>query len=204
MAHDHDHDHDHEYTLLMPATAAAILAGGLATRMGGRPKSFIEVGGRRIIDRQLEVLRPLFDEILIAANDASPYQEFGLPIVPDAVRGVGPLAGILAALEAMRAERIVAVACDMPFITEAALRLFLDAPDADVVVSETGGRPDPLFARYSRACAAPIRRRLEAGDRKVTSFFQDVSVLVMNEGRLREIDPELRFLANCNSPADLV
>lgn len=188
----------------MTPTAAAILAGGLATRMGGRPKSFIEIEGRRIIDRQLDVLRPLFGEILICANDLPLYEPFGLPVVPDAIRGVGPLAGILAALEAMGAERLVAVACDMPFITEAALRLFLDAPDADVVVSETDGRPDPLFARYARACAAPIRRRLEAGDRKVTSFFQDVHVIVMNEAQLRAIDPQLRFLANCNSPTDLV
>jgi molybdenum cofactor guanylyltransferase len=189
----------------MPShTAAAILAGGLATRMGGRPKSFIEVEGRRIIDRQLDVLRPRFDEILICANDPSLYEPLGLPVVPDPVRGAGPLAGILAALEAARAPRVVAVACDMPFITGAALRLLLEAPDADVVVPRTGGRLDPLFARYARACAAPIRRRVEAGERRATSFFEDVEVLILDEEQLRAVDPQLRFLTNCNSPSDLV
>jgi molybdenum cofactor guanylyltransferase len=184
--------------------AGAILAGGQATRMGGRPKSFIEVGGRRIIDRQLEVMRPLFPELILCTNDPPLYAGLGLPMVGDAIRGVGPLAGILAVLEAMVAPRVVVVACDMPFLTPAALRLLAAAPEADVVVSVTGGRPDPLFARYSRACAAPIRRRLEAGDRKVTSFFADVSVHVLGDAELRAVDPELRFLANCNSPEDLL
>jgi molybdopterin-guanine dinucleotide biosynthesis protein A len=187
-----------------PQAAAAILAGGQATRMGGRPKSFVDVGGRRIIDRQLEVLRPLFEEIWISANDAALYAPFGLPVVADALPGMGPLAGLCAVLEAARAPRVLVVACDMPFITAAALRLFLDAPDADAVVSVTDGRPDPLFARYTRACAAPIRRRLEAGARKVTSFLDDVRVHVLPDAALRAVDPELRFLTNCNAPEDLV
>jgi molybdopterin-guanine dinucleotide biosynthesis protein A len=53
---------------MIPGVAVAILAGGKATRMGGQPKSFLVVDGRRIIDRQLDVLRPLFEEILIVAN----------------------------------------------------------------------------------------------------------------------------------------
>ena len=52
--------------------AAAILAGGKATRMGGRAKSFLVVDAERVIDRQLAVLRPLFSEILIVANDPGP------------------------------------------------------------------------------------------------------------------------------------
>jgi molybdopterin-guanine dinucleotide biosynthesis protein A len=183
--------------------AGAVIAGGLATRMGGRPKSFVEVGGRRIIDRQLDVMRPMFGELILCANDPPLYQEFGLPIVSDAVRGQGPLAGILAVLEAMRAPRVVVVACDMPYITEAALRALIDAPDADAVLPVTDGRPDPLFARYTRACAGPIRKRLEKGVRKVVSFLDDVKVYVLPDEQLRALDPGLRFLANCNAPEDL-
>src|SRR5687768_18228484 len=69
--------------------AGAILAGGQATRMGGRPKSFLEVGGRRIIDRQLEVMRPLFRELILCTNDPPRYADLGLPMVSDDVRGPG-------------------------------------------------------------------------------------------------------------------
>jgi molybdenum cofactor guanylyltransferase len=187
--------------------AAAILAGGKASRMGGRAKSFLLVEGRRIIDRQLEVLRPLFAEILIGANDVAAYAGFGLPVVPDAVPDQGPLAGILAVLEAARADHVLVIACDMPRVTAAALRLVM-APDApeDVVVPVVGGRPEPLFARYSRRCAAAIRRQLAAGERKVTRFFDDpgLGVRAIEESTLRALDPSLAFLGNCNAPADLL
>jgi molybdopterin-guanine dinucleotide biosynthesis protein A len=190
--------------MTLSGTAAAILAGGKATRMGGRPKAFLEVEGRRIVDRQLEVLRPLFSEILVGANDPAPYAELGLPVIPDPVRDQGPLAGILAVIEAASAPRIVVVACDMPYLTAASLAM-IAAPevDADVVVPVVGGRPEPLFARYSRACAAPIRARLASGERKIARFFDDVRVVTLEEPALRSVDAALRFLANCNTPEDL-
>jgi len=66
------------------SVAAAILAGGGGTRMGeGVVKGLLSVGGQRIIDRQLAVLRPLFAEVLIAANDPEPWAGLGLQVVPD-------------------------------------------------------------------------------------------------------------------------
>lgn len=184
-------------------TAAAINAGGKATRMGGRPKSFLSVGGRRIIDRQLDVLRPRYAEIIIVANDPPLYWPLGLPVVPDVVRDAGPLAGILAALLAVRAERVVVVACDMPHISDAALAL-LDEGDEDVVIPIVDGRHEPLFARYGRACVAPIRAALEAGKRKATCFHREVRVREIPQERLRVVDANLSFLANCNTPEDLL
>src|SRR5262249_10036880 len=109
--------------------AAAILAGGRGTRMGGRTKAFLSIEGRRIIDRQLEVLRPLFGEIWISANMKEPFAELGLPIVADAVADSGPLGGILAVLEATDAPRVFFVASDMPFILSDAVRLLAFHPD---------------------------------------------------------------------------
>src|SRR5262249_59434934 len=104
------------------STAAAILAGGQATRMGGRPKSFLLVEGARVIDRQLAVLEPLFEELLIVANDRAIYEPFGHRVVADVMPGQkGPLVGILTALEAAHADRVVCVGCDMPFLDGRAL-----------------------------------------------------------------------------------
>ena len=67
--------------------AAAIFAGGGGTRMGeGVVKALLTVGGERIIDRQLAVLRPLFAEILIAANDPAPWASLGMRVVADRAR----------------------------------------------------------------------------------------------------------------------
>jgi molybdenum cofactor guanylyltransferase len=185
-------------------TAAAILAGGKATRMGGRQKAFLEIDGRRIVDRQLEVLRPLFEEILVVANDPAPWRELRLPVHPDVVSAQGPLAGILTAIEAARADAVVVVACDMPFLDPRALAMLRDAPpEADVVVPVVDGRPEPLHARYSRRCAPEIRRRLEGGDLKIARFFDAVATQAIDEATLRALDPKLRFLTNVNAPDDL-
>jgi molybdopterin-guanine dinucleotide biosynthesis protein A len=173
--------------------------------MGGRPKSFLEVGGRSVLDRQLEVLRPLFGEILIVANDAQLYERFGLPVVPDVVSGQpGPLAGILSAVESAQAPAVLCLACDMPFLAAEALRLVRDrAPEAEVVVPEVAGRAEPLFARYARTVGPAIRAQLSSGDYKVSRFFDRVRTVRIEEQDLRAVDPALRFLANVNTPEEL-
>ena len=180
---------------------AAILAGGRASRMGGQQKALLEVDGRRIIDRQLDVLRPLFSEILLVANDPTGLEGLGLPIFPDEIRDQGPLRGILTALEAAISSHLVVVACDMPYLRADALTLLRDADrEADVVVPVVGGRPEPLHARYGRRCVPEVQRRLAAGDLKIARFFEAVRTIRIEEAALREIDPTLKFLGNLNTP----
>jgi len=182
----------------------AILAGGRATRMGGVAKGLIERDGRTILDAALDVLRPLFGEILLVANDADPYRRFGLPIVGDVHKGCGPLGGLHAALLAMRPARVFLCACDMPALRAEAVRLVAEAdPEADVVVPVVGGRPEPLHARYSKRCLPAIERALGDQRYKMAGFFSEVRVLEIPEADLRRIDPELSFLRNVNTPEDL-
>ena len=172
--------------------------------MGGVAKGLIEVGGRTILDAQLEALRPLFDEILIVANEADPYRRFGLPIVGDEIPGCGPLGGLHAALRAARAPRVFLCACDMPALSADAVRLVAEAdPTSDVVVPFAGGRPEPLHARYGRACLPAIEQALGAGRYKMAGFFSEVRVLEIPEAALRRVDPALSFLKNVNTPEDL-
>src|SRR5262245_30724404 len=98
---------------------AAILAGGLATRMGGAAKALIPVNGVALIDRQVRVLAPIFPRLLAAVaakDDPAPYRARGLFVVTDRHPRCGPLAGLHAALEASRDAWLFVVACDMPFL----------------------------------------------------------------------------------------
>ena|SRR5215831_17369596 len=184
--------------------AAAIIAGGKATRMGGAFKPFLTLEGRRIIDRQLDVLAALFSEIYISANDPEPFFGFDLPVVADSPPDRGPLGGILAVLEASKSEHVFVVACDMPFIVPDAVRLVANYPDdGAIIVPVVNGKPEPLFARYSTSCAQSIRLRLASGQRRVTCFHADVAVRVVGEDELRAVDPTLQSLTNVNRPEDL-
>jgi molybdopterin-guanine dinucleotide biosynthesis protein A len=185
---------------------AAIIAGGKAERMGGQPKGLLIVEGRRIIDRQLEVLRATFNRVFLVANDPVPWAGLKLEIVPDRVPGAGPLAGLDAALASLRPseEWVVCVAGDMPFLDGRALALLRDHPHAQAIVPRVGGRPDPLFARYSQSCAPTIARALAEGRRKTMSLLDELEVAYLEEPVLRAIDPALRFLTNINTPDDLL
>jgi molybdopterin-guanine dinucleotide biosynthesis protein A len=189
------------------AVSAAIVAGGAGTRLGGVVKSLVEVGGRRIIDRQLEVLRPLFARVVVVASDPAPWAALGVPVIPDRVPpGAGPLAGIDAALGALAAgeDDVVCVAGDMPFLTPAALTLLRDhRPDAQAVAARVAGSPEPLFARYGRSCARVIAAALAAGRFKAAAVLEQLAVAYLDEPALRAIDPALRFLTNINTPEDL-
>ncbi len=192
--------------MTLDRVAAAILSGGRAERMGGVPKGLLAVGGRRIVDRQLEVLRAVFGRVLIVANDPGPWADLGVPILADRVAGGGPLAGIDAALGGLVPEEaaVVCVGGDMPFLDARSLALLRDAAsDADAVVARVGGLPEPLFARYGRACQPAVRARLATGRLKTADLFDDLRIAWIEEAVLRGIAPDLSFLTNINTPEDL-
>jgi molybdopterin-guanine dinucleotide biosynthesis protein A len=183
-----------------------ILAGGNASRYGGAPKGLERVGGRRIIDRVADALRPATDDLLLIAND--PAAGEWLPGVRHAVDvrpGLGSLGGIHAAL--VRAGTpVLVVAWDMPFVPAGLLAdLRAAGAEADVAVAESGSRRgvEPLCAYYGPGCVAAIERRLDAQDRRVVGFFDDVTVVRVGADVVaRYGDPSVIFM-NVNSPEDL-
>jgi molybdopterin-guanine dinucleotide biosynthesis protein A len=185
--------------------AAAIIAGGAATRLGGLPKSTLVVEGRSIAERLLEDLRAAFPRVLVVANDAAPWEGLGVEVVPDVHRGAGPLAGVHAALVATAAHAgVVCVAGDMPFVAPALLALLRDhAPDADAVVPRVAGRAEPLLARWGHACLPVVDAQLAAGERAVHAIFELVHTAWIDEPALRAVDPVLRSFTNVNTPEDL-
>ncbi len=183
-----------------------ILAGGQASRYGGRPKGLERVHGVRVIDRVADVLRSVSDALLLIAND--PDAAGWLPAVrveSDVRPGVGSLGGIHAALVHARTAVLV-VAWDMPFVPRGLLaELIALGAHADVAAPESGSRRglEPLCAYYSPACIAPIERALDADDRRVIGFFEQVRVARLPADEVRRFgDPERLFM-NVNSPDEL-
>ncbi|MBI2408563.1 MAG: molybdenum cofactor guanylyltransferase [Gemmatimonadetes bacterium] len=186
-----------------------ILAGGAASRFGGEPKGLRVVDGRRIIDRVASVLRPLTDELLLVANHPdAPTWLPGIRTESDVRRGDGALGGLHAALTHAGGRAVLVVAWDMPYASEGLLRALraLGERDADAAVpeSETSGRGvEPLCAWYAPACLAAIERRLNAGDRRVVSFFDDVRVAHLPAAEVSQWGDPARIFFNVNSPDDL-
>lgn len=182
--------------------SAAILAGGRARRFNGRDKSALVVEGRAILDRQLDALASLTDDILLVAGAAG-FRRPGLRLVADRRLGAGPLAGLEAALESARDEHLLVLACDMPFVTTGFLAYLLSlAPQADAVVPRTDRGYHPLCAVYSRACREPATRRLDEGRLAMQDLLDDVRTLTVERDVIARHGDVERLLANVNTPAD--
>jgi molybdenum cofactor guanylyltransferase len=182
--------------------SAAILAGGQARRFGGRDKRTLALAGRRILDWQLAELRQLTDDILLVGGRSLDQLE-GLRYVPDRVPDSGPLGGLDAALAAARDDRLIVVACDMPFITAAFLASLLALSDSvDAVVPRTERGYHPLCAVYGRSCHPAVVRRLAERRLKMLELFEDLNVHVVDPEHVATYGGE-RLLANVNTPDEL-
>ncbi|HZS41542.1 MAG TPA: molybdenum cofactor guanylyltransferase [Polyangia bacterium] len=204
--------------------AAAILAGGRARRLGGAFKGGLEVGGRTILARELAALARVTDEILLVADEAARKSEMGFAFsreseagftfareseigftfVADRAPGLGPLAGIDAAFAATRADALLVVGCDLPFLDERLLALVRDAaPGAEAVMPRVAGRPQALHARYARSIVPAVADRLRRGELRLLDLVAGVRAWFLDEPELRAIDPSLRGLTNVNTPDEL-
>jgi len=182
--------------------AAAILAGGQARRLGGASKASLEIGGRRIFDRQYDLLHQLTSTVFIVGGTTGPWTEYGLTVVPDAMPGTGTLGGIYTAILASPCERTLVVGCDMPFLPAGLLRRMLALDDADLVIPHGAKGYEPLCAVYGKACAGDIRDRLARGALEAAVLPDGVRVVEIGPAEIAAYDPEGLMFVNVNTPHD--
>jgi molybdopterin-guanine dinucleotide biosynthesis protein A len=186
------------------AVTGVIQAGGRSTRMGGEPKALLEVGGKRIIERVVAAVGAVLHELLVVTNTPERYAFLGLPMVPDAFPEGGALGGIYTGVRAAAGGAAFTVACDMPFLHPALVRMVVErSGEADVVVPRTGTQLETLHALYGKACLRPMERCLRAGRLKVVGFFPEVRVLELDAAAMAPYRaPEVAFM-NVNTPDEL-
>ena len=186
----------------MPKVSVAILAGGQSSRMG-QDKAFLMLGGRSVIERVLECVQPLSDEVTLITNTPERFRHLGYRMVGDVYPGKGSLGGIYTAIHAARNSHCLVVACDMPFLNADLLCHLTElAPGYDVVIPRIEEFPETMHAVYGKACLEPIKRRLLAGRLKIIGFFGDVRVRYVERDDAARFDPTFRSFLNINTPDD--
>jgi molybdopterin-guanine dinucleotide biosynthesis protein A len=184
------------------ALAGAILAGGAARRMGGTHKGLLPIGKTPIVERELAVLRQIADPVFIVAPDPAPFAHLGVDVVSDRLPGCGALGGIYTAILESAHERVLVVACDMPFLSPALLQYMAAVREADLVVPRSGGGLEPLCAIYTRRCAGPIRARLERGALQASVLPEGLKIQEIGPEILAAYDPDGLMFVNVNTPHD--
>ena len=183
--------------------SAVILAGGLNTRMHGRNKAFLEIGGRTILDRLLESLRTVFSEILLVTRQPDQYIGYPCRVVEDIYSHRSSLTGMHAGLVSAGTRYGFMVPCDTPFLQTDLIGLLLSElePEVDVVVPFYDGHYQPLCAVYSKRCVPVIEEMLDNGDFKIIHLFDRMNVKVVPLEKLKTADPDLLSFLNVNTPA---
>lgn len=183
--------------------AAAIVAGGQARRFGGRDKSRLTVDGRTIIVRQVEVLQRVASDIFIVAPQDERFGDLGLPVHADRVAGAGVLGGIYTALDVATADRVLVVACDLPFLDAGLLSLLVErAADGDGAWVRTERGVEPLLACYQRAAAPRLRARIDAALFKAADLCDGLKMIDVTTADVAKFGAPERLLTNLNTPDD--
>jgi molybdopterin-guanine dinucleotide biosynthesis protein A len=192
-----------------------LLAGGQSRRMGGGDKALRLLGGRSLLERIIERLRPQVAALVLNANgDPTRFAGFGLPVVADSIADfAGPLAGILAGLDWTAEHRpdcpvVASVATDAPFLPEdlvSCLVAGMEAAGAELACAASGGQAHPVIGLWPVRLRAELRRALVDEDiRKVdvwTARYRLATVPFPEpaSGRGPAVDP----FFNANRPEDL-
>jgi len=164
----------------------------------------IEINGVHIITRTVSLLKPLFCEIILAGwppDDSSPE---GTKTVADNFPGVGPLAGIEAAMKASTAPWLFVFGGDMPWLSEVMITdqatASLKAP-ADVLIPRIDKSIEPLHAIYRCSLHPYLESYLRAGkDTAVRAFFRPLKIRYYD---LPGDEKTLKVFTNINTLQDL-
>ena len=203
----------------MSLPLGVILAGGLATRMGGGDKALLSVGGQTLLNRVIDRLQPQVAGMALNANgDAARFDAFELTVLPDSIDGFpGPLAGVLAGLDwaaEQGAEAIVTVAADTPFFPADLVAVFQDTAqgmahplvlaatprgeEKTKSMSRSGLIRHPTFGLWPVALRDDLRGALEEGIKKVVIWTEQ------HGGREAVFDTDYGDpFFNVNTPDDL-
>lgn len=181
----------------------------------GEDKALKTFLGRPLIQRVVERLAPIADELIVTTNRPDDYRFLDLRLMPDLKPGRGALGGLYTAIASASHPTVAVVACDMPFasadLLRAASRLLVEE-EADVVIPraerpEQGGKSgegyEPLHAVYRReTCLPAIESALEADQWKVIAWFPQVKVRALTLDEIKQYDPAGLAFWNVNTPEE--
>ncbi len=170
----------------------------------GSSKPLLQLGGRTLIEHVVAAIEPLVARVIVVTNDLDAMAFLGLPTVPDAEPGRGPLMGLYSGLVACQTPHALTIACDAPFLSPALLKALIARrrPEA-LTLPETGHGPQPMPGVYPTALGLTIASLLETGRAALRDLIATAPVELLAKEEVRTLDPEGRTFMDLDTPEDL-
>lgn len=202
-----------------PQLAVVVLCGGRSVRMG-QDKANIAFGNETLLQRVCRLTAAVGNPVIVvaAANQDLPGLSDSVTVLRDELPDQGPLAGFVTALRFLATldapsrtaacSTVFLTSCDTPFLNVDVLRMLAhrlrsESPDFDGIVISHNQNSQPLQAVYRTRILATADGLLGAGKRSMHSLLCALNILTANATDYCELDPELRFLQNTNTPEEL-
>lgn len=177
---------------------AAVLAGGLGSRLGGE-KALAMVAGKPLVSYPVEAARAAGLETVIVAKPETELPDLGVAVLREPSEPRHPLCGVLAALDARRGD-VLALACDMPFMSPGLLEWMAAAEGALVI--EAADRLQPLPGRYPAVSRDRIAEAIER-EEPMGATLAALRARRVGATELERFGEPSRMLFNVNEPVDL-
>ena len=164
-----------------------ILAGGKSSRMG-TDKGILEINGKKIISYVIDIVKPLFKKTIIVSTNKD-YADFGLEMIEDKIKNVGPAGGIYTALSHSQTEQNFILSCDMPFVTTKSIEYVAEnSVEKDVTVPIYKNKIEPMFAVYATKCVDDWKKAIDENVLKLQN--------IMYRLQTKEINCDVNILFN--------
>lgn len=172
----------------------------------GEDKALKPFLGRPLIQRVVERLESIADELIVTTNRPDDYTFLNLRLFPDLKPGRGALGGLYTAIASASHPLVAVVACDMPFasasLIEASAKI-MDTEQIDVVIAKGDEGYEPLHALYRReTCLPAIESAIDSDQWKVIAWFPQVKVRVLTADEIETADPSGLAFWNVNTPEE--
>ena len=189
-------------SVILMKISAVLLAGGESRRMG-KDKASIFFRGRPLWQNQVDLLRTLQPEgIFLSARTDPPWRPWGVQFVPDEPPSRGPLSGLAATLARISTDHLLALAIDLPLMTENYLRVIYNLIEPGRgVLPMIDTRAEPLVAIYPKSTAADFMTALSGSD----FSLQSLTKKLVQAGKLSPVNvlqEERNLFRNLNKLSD--
>ena len=169
----------------------------------GEDKALRPFLGRPLIERVIERVSFLGDELIVVANETADYHFLNVPVFPDVIPHRGALGGLYTALSVAANPMVGVVACDMPFVSASLfehLKTILLESGSDAVLPSVEGGPEPLHAVYRRETCLPlVKEALDNNLWKMVAWHSQADVRILTPEETRQHAPHLRTFWNLNT-----
>lgn len=177
-----------------------ILSGGQSTRMG-TDKALIQIDGKTLLEKIIQICQPLCTQILISSNNSA-HEKFGYKIIPDEIKNCGPLGGIYSCLKKSETDWNFIISVDAAFVKPDFISFLISKTgnyDAVAPVHNLG--KEPLIALYHKNNLKEIEKMLNSKNYKMTHLLNSINTRFVDSQKWVEEFPEI--FRNLNQPCDI-